>query len=168
MTLANGKGKAYCRGMPDDLYDRDVLAWSERQADMIRRLARGERVNDVDWLHVAEEIEDVGLSELHSVESFLQLMFVHLLKIRGWPDSASVPHWRSEVVGFQTNMRRRFALSMRQRIDLEDIYADALRQLSPEKYDGVAPRPFPADCPLDLSRMLTGDLATLETALADA
>ena len=40
--------------MPDDLYDRDVLAWSERQADMIRRLARGERVNDVDWLHVAE------------------------------------------------------------------------------------------------------------------
>ena len=168
MTLANGKGKAYCRGMPDDLYDRDVLAWSECQADMIRRLARGERVNDVDWLHVAEEIEDVGLSELHAVESLLQLMFVHLLKIRGWPDSDSVPHWRGEIVGFQTNMRRRFAPSMRQRIDLEDIYADALRQLAPARYDGVGPQQLAVQCPYDLNLMLTADLATLESVLPDA
>ena len=46
--------------MPNDLYDRDVLAWSEHQADRLRRLARGERVNDLDWEHVVEEIEDVG------------------------------------------------------------------------------------------------------------
>jgi hypothetical protein len=32
--------------MPNDLYDRDVLAWSEHQADLLRRLARGEQVND--------------------------------------------------------------------------------------------------------------------------
>ena len=151
--------------MPDDLYDRDVLAWSERQADMIRRLARGERVNDVDWLHVAEEIEDVGLSELHSVESFLQLMFVHLLKIRGWPDSESVPHWRSEVVGFQTNMRRRFAPSMRQRIDLDRIYADALEQLDGTKYDGMAPVTLPTVCPFTLTQMLNDKRAALEAMI---
>lgn len=48
--------------MPDDLYERDILIWSEQQADLLRRVARGERVNGVDWAHVAEEIEDVGLS----------------------------------------------------------------------------------------------------------
>jgi Domain of unknown function DUF29 len=154
--------------MPDDLYDRDVLAWSERQADKIRRLARGERVNDVDWLHVAEEIEDVGLSELHSVESFLQLMFVHLLRIKGWPDSESVSHWRAEIVGFQANMRRRFAPSMRQRIELDEIYAVALRQMTLTKYDGVGPQPLPAICPFDLNLMLTGDLAALEAVLSEA
>ena len=67
--------------MPDGLYERDVLAWSQHQADLLRRLGRGERVNDVDWANIAEEIEDVGLSELHAVESFLNLIIVHLLKL---------------------------------------------------------------------------------------
>ena len=47
--------------MPDDLYERDILAWSERQAELLRRVANGERVNDVDWPHVVEEIADVGI-----------------------------------------------------------------------------------------------------------
>ena len=38
----------------------DILAWSKRQADLLRRVAAGERVNDqVDWGNVAEEIEDI-------------------------------------------------------------------------------------------------------------
>jgi hypothetical protein len=36
---------------------------------VLRRVAKGERVNEVDWDHVIDEIEDVGLSELHAVES---------------------------------------------------------------------------------------------------
>jgi hypothetical protein len=87
--------------MPDGLYERDVLAWSQHQADLLRRLGRGERVNDVDWAHVAEEIEDVGLSELHSVESFLDLILVHLLKVHVSPGSPAAGHWGPEVVGFQ-------------------------------------------------------------------
>ena len=30
--------------MPDTLYEQDILAWSDHQADLLRRLARGERV----------------------------------------------------------------------------------------------------------------------------
>jgi hypothetical protein len=29
-----------------NLYDTDILLWSEQQADLLRRLAAGERVND--------------------------------------------------------------------------------------------------------------------------
>ena len=71
--------------MPDELYHEDVLVWSERQAERLRRVAHGERVNDVDWEHVIEEIEDVGVSELHAVQSLLQQAIVHLLKVYGWP-----------------------------------------------------------------------------------
>src|SRR3954452_3826498 len=92
----------YTRAMPDDLYDRDVLAWSEHQAGLLRRVARGERVNEVDWEHVIEEIEDVGLSELHAVQSHLHQMMVHLLKVHGWPNSPSAGHWRGEFVAFQS------------------------------------------------------------------
>jgi hypothetical protein len=82
--------------MPNDLYERDILSWSEHQADLLRRLARGERVNDVDWEHVVEEIEDAGLFELNAVRSYLRLMLVHLLKLQGWPDNPAADHWRRE------------------------------------------------------------------------
>ncbi|WP_428532892.1 DUF29 family protein [Rhodopila sp.] len=67
--------------MPDDLYDRDALAWSEHQATLLRRAASGEQVNDIDWAHVFEEIEGGGLSELHGVQSDLGQILVHLLKL---------------------------------------------------------------------------------------
>jgi hypothetical protein len=53
-------------------YDTDILTWSEHQAELLRRLAAGERVNnEVDWENVIEEIESVGKEQLHAVESRL-------------------------------------------------------------------------------------------------
>jgi hypothetical protein len=152
--------------MPDGLYERDILSWAQHQADLLRRLARGERVNDVDWEHVVEEIEDVGLSELHAVESFLDLMLVHLLKIHGWPGSPSVDHWRSEVSSFQKNAARRFAPSMRQRIDVEKLYADALEQLDGVRFDSIPARLASVTCPVTLDMLLTERRAMLEAAFS--
>jgi hypothetical protein len=87
--------------MPDDLYERDVLVWAERQADFLRRLGAGERVNDaVDWPNVIEEVQDVGLSELRACRSLLRQALVRLLKLRAWPDSPAAAHWRGETAGF--------------------------------------------------------------------
>jgi hypothetical protein len=139
--------------MPDDSYERDVLAWSQHQAALLRRLGRGERVNDVDWAHVAEEIEDVGLSELHAVESHLNLMLVHLLKLHAWPDSQACAHWRGEVVTFRNNANRRFAPSMRQRIDVGALYSEALEQV--RATDPAIS--LPAENPFSLDHLLTDD-----------
>src|SRR5690242_8831392 len=116
--------------MLDDPYDRDAIAWSEHQASLLRRVARGERVNEVDWEHVIEEIEDVGLSELHSVESHLELILVHVLKLRTWPDVDPANRWRAELVSFQSNAARRFAPSMLRRIDLVRAYRSAVKQVT--------------------------------------
>ena len=152
--------------MPDDLYERDVLAWSERKAGFPRRLAHCERVNDVDWAHLVEEIEDVGLSELNAVVSHLEQVLVHLLKLRTWPDSPSARHWRVEVVAFQRDAARRFAPSMRQRIDLAQLYSDAQEQLEGADYDDIAPRPWPPACPFTLDQLLNDRRAALEERLA--
>ena len=154
--------------MPDGLYERDILSWSEHQADLLRRLARGERVNDVDWEHVVEEIEVVGLSQLNAVRSDLRLMLVHLLKIRGWPDSSSVDHWRGEVASFQADAEQRFSPSMRQRIDLAKLYDGALKQVEGTRYDGVAPRDWPATCPFTLDELLTERRVVLEERMGAA
>jgi hypothetical protein len=154
--------------MSEALYFQDSLLWSEQQAELLRRLARGERVNGIDWEHVVEEIEDVGRSELHSVESYLDLLILHLLKVTGWPDSPSVRDWRGEILAFQTNVIRRFAPSMRQRIDVDAMYLRAVEQLEGVDYDGIAPLPWPDACPFTLDDLLRGKRADLEARLLAA
>lgn len=156
----------YPVAMPDELYDHDMLAWSEHQSSLLRRVARGERVNEVDWPHVVEEIEDVGISELNAVRSLLSQAIVHLLKIRGWPDSLARVHWQIEIGTFRSDARRRFAPSMRQRIDLPALYGDAQAQFDQVEIDGRPPQPWPAECPFSLDELLTSDRPALEAMLA--
>ena len=82
-----------------DLYDTDFLQWTERQTDLLRRRAAGELVNDAefDWLNVAEEIEDVGRSQLRAVKSHLVQALLHDLKAEARPLSSKVPHWRAGI-----------------------------------------------------------------------
>jgi hypothetical protein len=154
--------------MSDDLYEQDVLAWSESQAALLRRLARGERVNDLDWAHVVEEIEDVGFSELNAVRGDLRLIMTHLLKLRSWPDDQSVPHWRGEVVTFQRDAAQRFAPSMRQRIDLERLYRDVVAAVSAIRSDDDPPLTVPTSCPFRPDRLLAEPIPGLVATPRDA
>jgi Domain of unknown function DUF29 len=120
------------------LYDDDILLWSEQQAAAIRRLGdvRRDIPNELDIENVAEEIESVGRSELAAVESYIQLIFAHLIKLLVEPDATAARHWRGEIVGFHGHMRRRYAPSMRQRIDVHDLWALAHEQAL-LAYDGA-------------------------------
>ena len=138
-----------------DLYDQDILTWSERQADLLRRLAAGERVNDqVDWQNVVEEVESVGRSELHRTESLLTQALRHRLKIMAWPNSPEVPHWQEAATLFQMDAARAFQESMRQRFDLALIYRRA-RHRFPLQIDGQPPRVLPDTCPVTLDELMT-------------
>ncbi len=150
--------------MPDGLYERDVLIWSERQADLLRRLAAGERVNEmVDWPNVIEELEAVGRSELRSCKSLLRRSLVHLLKLAAWRDSKAASHWRGEIIGFLADAQYGFSPSMRQRIVLGDLYARALRQVRAGTDDAGEPRTLPEACPFALDDLLdaNADVKTL-------
>ena len=122
-----------------DLYDSDVVEWSERQGELLRRLAARQPSNEaLDWENIAEEIESVGRSELNAVQSLLVQALRHDLKALAWPCSLHVPHWRSEAIAFRHNARRRFTPSMRQRIHVMTLFDEALREL-PETMDGYPP-----------------------------
>jgi hypothetical protein len=70
--------------MPGSDYDTDVAVWSERQADLLRRRASGELVNDteLDWPHIAEEIESLGQSERYRLRSHIGTVIEHLIKLQ--------------------------------------------------------------------------------------
>ena len=143
-----------------DLYETDILLWSERQAELLRRHAAGERVNDaaIDWSNIVEEIEDVGRSERNSVESHLVQALLHDLKAEAWPLSLAVPHWRAEARGHRDDARRRFSPAMAQRIDVAKLYREALHRM-PETMDDVPPLPVPEVCPVTLDELLSDDPA---------
>nr|WP_294511890.1 DUF29 domain-containing protein [uncultured Rhodopila sp.] len=136
-------------------YDTDILLWSEHQAALLRRRAAGELVNeaDLDWPNIAEEIESVGSEQRHAVESLLLQALIRMLKAEGWPLSRDVPHWQAEARVFRAQARRRFVPSMRQKVDVAGIYADAVRGL-PDTIDGQPPLPVPDVCPVTLDELL--------------
>ena len=145
--------------MPDDLYATDALSWSMQQADLLRRLAAGERVNDVDWPHVIEEIESVGISEMRAVRSGLLQAMIHLLKLAGWPGCTAADHWRTEIATFLGEAATDYRPSMRQLLDLPDIYRRALKSVRFARIDGAAPGALAASCPIPLEELLGGSLA---------
>jgi hypothetical protein len=138
-------------------YDADILLWSEHQADLLRRMAAGERVNDqVDWANVAEEIEAVGRTERRACESHLVQALLHDLKAEAWPLSREVPHWRAEARAHRGEARAAFSPGMRQRLDVATLYREARRRM-PETIDGDPPLPVPEVCPVTLDELLGGE-----------
>jgi hypothetical protein len=137
-----------------DLYDTDILTWSERQADLLRRIARGEPPNEApDWSNIVEEIESVGQSQIDAVMSLLFQAFVHDLKAEAWPLARDVPNWRGDARGFRAEARWKYRASMRQRIDVPGLYADALDAL-PETLDDPPSLPLPGNCPVTLDELM--------------
>ena len=103
----SGAPPAEGKAMSD--YDDDILIWSERQGELLRRLAAGERVNDqIDWENVVEEVESVGREQLHAIQSLLMQALVHMLKADAWPLARDAPSWRADAVGFRAQAANRY------------------------------------------------------------
>lgn len=130
------------------------MAWAEQQAALLRRLAAGERVNDaVDWSHVIEEVQDLGLAQLHAVQSLLRRALEHLLKAHGWPQGP-VDHWLAEIDTFLGDASDAFSPSMTQRIDLNLLYGRSRIAVGRQRHDGQLPRPLPEACPFTLHDLI--------------
>jgi hypothetical protein len=134
-----------------DLYDEDFYAWTQQQAEALRAHFKGDNRLDVE--HLAEEVEDLGKSELHAVESFVEDVIEHLLKLdcSGWVDARH--HWRAEVDAFRASIERKITPRIRQQVEteLEALYERArraaARSLHQREPDFV--RRLPKRCPYD-------------------
>jgi hypothetical protein len=104
------------------------MAWSERQALLLRRVAAGEKINDqIDWQNVAEAIESVGQSERRSPASHVRNALEHLAKLEASPAPGPRAGWQDTV--------------SRARSDIEDLL-NASPSLRP-KLDGIVAEQLP-------------------------
>jgi len=137
------------------LYDDDILMWSEKQAALLRRVAGGERINDqVDWENVIEEVESVGRSQLSAVRSHIVQALLHDLKAEAWPSARDLEHWQKEAIRFRQEAAEAYAPSMRQHIDMDALYAKALRLMPEKTYGQPRQAAVPDKCPVTLDELL--------------
>jgi hypothetical protein len=145
------------------LYEDDILAWSEDQAEALRRLAAEMRPNsrDLDFDNIIEEIGEVGRAQLETVLSQIVNILTHWLMGAFDPDAPSVPHWQAEVQAFLTRLLLAYAPSMRQRIEMDWAWRRALRTAEPKlaAYGARLPDGLPDACPFSLDELLDPDFS---------
>lgn len=136
------------------LYDRDILAWAEEQA----RLLRAGRLTELDIEHIAEEIEDVGKSEQRELASRLSVLLAHLIKWR-FQSERRGNSWLRTIRAQRHSLAIRLRRTPSLRVMLRDpdwieaIWQDAVSIAAAET--GCAD--LPEDCPWTLSRVLDQD-----------
>jgi len=120
-------------------YDSDLVLWSREQADLLRRMGVGERVNDqVDWENVAEEIESLGNSDRRDLSNRTQTILRHLIKLAVSPANQPRAGWKRTVVEQRSQIARllKDSPSLRQLVpaaiaeEMADVRALALRDLA--------------------------------------
>jgi hypothetical protein len=110
------------------LYQEDLLAWSEQQAAALRRLgSRRNLPNELDLANVIEEIEDVGKSELHAVDSLIENILVHLVLVWADPNAPAMRGWVAEITAWDVALGQCIAASMRTRLEFDPLWNGAVR-----------------------------------------
>jgi hypothetical protein len=80
-------------------YDTDIVAWSAHQAELLRRRAAGDLVNEaeIDWPNVAEEIDQLGKSQTRELASRIAAVMLHLMKLQASPAAGPRAGWLETI-----------------------------------------------------------------------
>jgi hypothetical protein len=125
-------------------YQQDFYAWAKEQSALIR----AGKLADIDWTHIAEEIEDMGKSEKRAMESRLEVLLTHLLKWH-YQQSRRSKSWQLTI----QDQRRRLEKLVNENPSLKAILSDSLEEVYPSAIIGAANETgldvdnFPASCP---------------------
>jgi hypothetical protein len=135
------------------LYDDDFYTWTQEQAELLRRSTP--LANNIDADLIAEEIEDLGRSELHAAQLLCEHIIGHLLKIEYSGLGEPAEHWRDAIVEWRLQLERKLTRSIGAKLDLPARYRAALRLLRRFERDapGLMAR-LPAECPYSLDQIV--------------
>jgi hypothetical protein len=80
-----------------NLYDQDLVLWSEEQGRALRAAADAVWNAPIDWVNVAEEIESLGKSERRALARHIAVVIEHLLKLQASPAAEPARRWRDTI-----------------------------------------------------------------------
>jgi 2-polyprenyl-6-methoxyphenol hydroxylase-like FAD-dependent oxidoreductase len=104
----------------EKLHERDFNLWTEQMMIAVKN----QDLNAIDWKNLMDEIEDMGKSEKRSLESYLERLVEHILKLQYWEQERerNYKHWQVEVVNFRNRIFRLLDRSPSLKKYMQDIY----------------------------------------------
>jgi hypothetical protein len=151
-----------------ELYEQDLYAWSEAQANLLRR----RRFSELDLEHVVEEIEDVGGSLYREVRSRVRTIMEHLLKLEHSIATEPRAGWERTIRRERADLAEDLTPSLRPRIkrSLAHFYETARTEAAVSLRahgEPAAADALPTACPYTLEQ-ITGDSLPTQTRGAKA
>jgi hypothetical protein len=136
------------------LYDRDFYTWVLSQARALRQRSLKELEAD----HLAEELEDMGRSELRELESRLIALLAHLLKWAYQPDARS-KSWRLTIKEQRLAAGKLMGNSPSLKSKLPEVLRDAYERarLAAARETPLEESDFPAECPWAFEQLMDHD-----------
>lgn len=134
-----------------DLYETDLYLWTQTQAALLRAGRR----QDIDWHHLAEEIESLGGSQKSEIRNRLAVLWQHLLKWEFQPQKRKYG-WRASIVEQRLQIEGLLEVSPSLKSWPEAALAKAYRlgRVRAAGETGLAESVFPAACPYSLAQVL--------------
>jgi hypothetical protein len=139
-----------------DLYEEDFPLWAERQAALLR----ARRFEELDLDNLTEEVEDLSRRERESVESLVETIIEHLLRLTLSPAERPRRGWLVTVDKQRARLARKLTPTLRTHLESElpALYAGLPRPVSRQlDKNGARPNAVPAVCPFTLDQLLEPD-----------
>ncbi len=108
------------------LHQRDFNLWIEQ----VKTAIQNRDIEAMDWDNLLDEIDDMGKSEKRSLESYLELLIAHILKLKYWEleKECNYKHWKVEVRTFRNRILRLLKRSPSLKKYLQEIYPQILEE----------------------------------------
>ena len=138
--------------MQNQLYDRDFNLWIEQMTTAVKN----RDFEAVDWSNLLEEIEDMGRSEKRSLESYLERLVEHILKLKYWEaeKARNYKHWQVKVVNFRNRISRLLERSPSLKNYMKQIYPRVFKDaVSAQQIEFEIPQ----DSSIELKQILEKD-----------
>jgi Domain of unknown function DUF29 len=132
----------------------DFNLWIQRTSKLLRE----KRWDEVDVVHLIEELEDLGKSERRAIVSQLVRLLLHLLKWKYQPQRRS-DSWLDSI----TDARTQIQLAIQDSPSLKNYPAEQLDvayqrgRIQAAKQTGLDISTFSVDCPFSLDLVLDED-----------
>lgn len=140
------------------LYEQDYFAWTEEQADALRRRS----INELDWDNLLEEVESLGRQERNELRSHLIVLMVHLLKWNVQPERRG-RSWALTIAEQRREAERVLAENPSLKPSVPDLLESAYRtaRLRAARQARLSVKEFPEQNPFGWDAMMS------EPALTD-
>ena len=134
-------------------YEQDFHAWTTQNVALIRQ----GRFAELDFEHIAEELDSMGASERRELLNRLQILLMHLLKFQFQPERRG-KSWKLTIIHQRTAIERLLKQSpslrrlLEDQEELLDVYQKAVREAVLET--DLDRYIFPIECPYSVVEML--------------